>query len=371
MTTAGAMSDSDDTGAMPVVMPPSSPRNRIMDTIKAFGILSIVLAHTYPPEILVEFVQIYYIAVFFFVSGYFFKAEYFRDIRMLFRRRVVPLYATLIAWNLFYVAFEIGLLAPVLSLFGVVPNADHRLAYVPVAVAAILSLASVYSLAGTLWFVISLIVAIVLFGLIGAIAHRFFGRGAQMFVFVCVLLLFLVGLGERMVLDWPSHGDTALVGLLVLYAGYLYRQHETRIRLLPVVALPCAALVFLLRGTVDMTIDRYGGPLVFIVAVTAALYALLYLGTRLQHVRFLNFVGRNSLFLAATHFLAFKLVALVQIAVLHLPLQEITRFPIIPAPGWWALYYVGGVGIPMAVKLLIDNRMAARRGPGRPDTAHV
>lgn len=369
MTTPGATAEVDDREPRPVVMPPSSPRNRVMDTVKAFGILSIVLAHTYPPEILVEFVQIYYIAVFFFVSGYFFKAEYFSDIRTLFRRRVIPLYLTLIGWNLSYVVFEIGLLAPVLSLFGVVPSADHRLSYAPKAIAAIISMASVYSLAGALWFVISLITAIALFGLIGAVAYRVFGGGAQMFVFVSVLLLFLVGLGERTVLEWPSHGDTALVGLLVLYAGFLYRQHESRIRLLPAVALACAGLVFLLRGTVDMTIDRYGGPLVFIVAVTAALYALLCLGTRLQHVRFLNFVGRNSLFLAATHFLAFKLIALVQIAVLHLPLQEITRFPIIPAPGWWALYYVGGVSIPMAVKLLIDTRSAARRGPGRADIA--
>jgi fucose 4-O-acetylase-like acetyltransferase len=197
-------------------------RNRTMDILKAFGIISIVLAHATPPGIVVEVVQIYYIAIFFFVSGYLFKPEYFSDLGVLFRRRLLPLYTVFVAWNLSYLVYEIGLVTPVLRRLGVDLGPDHEILYAPRAAAAIVLKGSSYSMGGALWFITSLITATALFGLIGAIAQRLPERASWVFIRGAVLACFFVGFVEGTTLRWPDHADTALVGLLVLYAGYRY-----------------------------------------------------------------------------------------------------------------------------------------------------
>ena len=339
----------------------SRERNRAMDVVKAIAILSVVLAHAAPPGIVVEVVQIYYIAAFFFVSGYFFRTEYFTDLSLLIRRRVLPLYAVFVAWNFAFLVFEIGVLAPALRALGVDAGFDHQLAYVPRAAASILGLSGVYSLAGALWFVISLITATVLFGLIGYVAYRLPSWATWTFVRLAVLGCFLLGFGPDTFLRWPSHTDTALVGLVVLYAGYRYRNHERWVPLVPVAAALATAEVYLLRGQVDMTIDTYRGLLVFVVAVGSGIYALLYASNRLQRVSLLAYIGQNSLFIAATHILAFKLVTLGRVIVLDLPVQQLVSFPVASGRTWWVAYFLVGIGVPVAVKRVLDPVLEARK----------
>lgn len=348
-------------------------RNRTMDVLKAFGIISIVLAHATPPGIVVEVVQIYYIAIFFFVSGYLFKPEYFSDLGMLARRRLLPLYAVFVAWNLSYLVYEIGIVTPLLRPFGVDLGLNHEIAFAPRAAAAIILKGSAYSMGGALWFITSLITATALFGLIGALARRLPERASWVFIRAAVLACFFVGFGESTALRWPAHADTALVGLLVLYAGFRYREYEGRIPIVPLIAVLCAAEVFLLRGQVDMTVDTYAGVAAFFISVGSGIYALLFAASRLQNSRLLSDIGRNTLFIAATHFLAFKLVALAHIAIKHLSITELGQFPTIADGTWWVAYFMAGIAIPLAVKMrLVDPALEAwhsRRATRTPRSA--
>lgn len=215
----------------------------------------------------------------------------------------------------------------------------------------------------------SLIAATVLFAAIGRLARLLPDRLSPHAVRLAVLACFLAGFGGETLLPWPAFGDTALVGLLVLYAGYRYRTLEARIPVIPAIAVVCAAEVFILRGTVDMTIDTYAGVAVFFAAVGAGIYALLCAASLLERSKVLNYIGRNTLFIAATHFVAFKVVALAHIAVRDLPLQELARFPAIPDGNWWLAYFAAGVIVPLALKASVIDRWLiswrTRQGSGR------
>lgn len=73
--------------------------------------------------------------------------------------------------------------------------------------------------------------------------------------------------------------------------------------------------------------------------------------------RLLLFIGENTLIILTFHFFAFKLVSLCIIAMHELPIEELAYFPIIPKYGesWWPMYSLVGIGIPLAVKWIINQ----------------
>lgn len=68
--------------------------------------------------------------------------------------------------------------------------------------------------------------------------------------------------------------------------------------------------------------------------------------------RMLVYVGNNTLTLLTWHFLSFKLVSLVLILTHQLPIARLAEFPVIKeysTKGWFILYFVIGVLIPLAL----------------------
>lgn len=79
--------------------------------------------------------------------------------------------------------------------------------------------------------------------------------------------------------------------------------------------------------------------------------------------RFLVFVGSNTLDILTWHFLSFKLVSLLLIWIYGLPIARLAEFPVIEEfayQGWWVLYMVVGVAVPLLFVIvclkIIDNK---------------
>ena len=61
-------------------------------------------------------------------------------------------------------------------------------------------------------------------------------------------------------------------------------------------------------------------------------------------------IGNKTLEILTWHFLSFKLVSLVIIACYGLPIEHLSEFPVIcpyNEQGWWILYLIIGVGVPV------------------------
>ena len=330
-----------------------------MDVMKALGVLAIVLAHSGPPPVVVEMVSTYYIAIFLFVSGYFYKEAYSDDLRLLATRRLKALYIPFVAWNLGYLAlhnvfFRLNIYS---SKVGYLEQVSHLLSVRNTVGAALrtLTLTATEQMAGALWFLITLITVTSVFGVTSWLCRRAAGKYAEYARAAAVLAIFAVGYANQTLITWPAFINTSLVGVLIFYGGFLFKRVESRLPLNAILAATAALIVFLGRGTVVMGANHYRGPLILVVVVAAGVYANLYVATRLQDVAILNYLGRNTIFVVATHFLAFKLVSTVMISTQSLPPYCLAKFPVITGDGgWWIAYFACGVLVPLGIKYVID-----------------
>ena len=60
-----------------------SKRIDYMDILKALAIIAVVIGHCDSPHPLYNFIYLYHMPLFFFISGYFYKNEYSNNIGLL------------------------------------------------------------------------------------------------------------------------------------------------------------------------------------------------------------------------------------------------------------------------------------------------
>lgn len=66
--------------------------NNTFTIMKAIAIISVVLGHCAPNHFMESFVNQYHLAVFFFVSGHFFKRKYIEEKSFFFKKKIKSLY---------------------------------------------------------------------------------------------------------------------------------------------------------------------------------------------------------------------------------------------------------------------------------------
>ena len=333
---------------------PASGRDTRMDVVKAFGVIAIILAHSEPPAFMTQVVSTFYIAVFFFVSGYFYKDTYSDNLHLLASRRLKSLYVPFVAWNLGYLAlhnafFALNLYSSRTGYLGTTSRIYDARAFIGVAL-GVLTLRSTEQMAGALWFVASLLTVFVLFGLVNWASRRMSPRYSEHLTAIAALLLFAVGYANQQWLAWPMFLNTSLVAMVVFYAGRMYRRGEARIPITLPLAGIAVAVMYFGRGTVNLGSPSPVGPVGMLLVAFAGIYSCLYVAALLRANRLLGYLGRNSLAVIATHFLAFKLVSLFYVQSHGLPIYMLAKFPVVTGAGnWWAVYFMCGILVPLLV----------------------
>ena len=81
---------------------------------------------------------------------------------------------------------------------------------------------------------------------------------------------------------------------------------------------------------------------------------------------FLTFVGDNTLDILTWHFLSFKLVSLLLMFLFGLSIERLAEFPVIEEyayQGWWVIYLVIGVVVPLGVSLVKEKFVNTKFNP--------
>lgn len=240
------------------------------------------------------------------------------------------------------------------SLYG---NADFARAG-----ARILAFAGTESLGGALWFLPMLFAAEVVFVGVSWASTRFPLRWREPVRLTGVALVVLIG--WRGQLDLPILREGALVAVFAVYAGTLARRSIDRIPWRGYIAMLGLLLLAALGGTVDFGGNRYAGLWQLVTVTLAGAYVNFYAARRIEDNRLLRYVGRNTIFILATHFVAFKLVSMAVIATTGYPEYGHAESAIQAGGLWWVAYFVVGMAVPTAVKYGLDvfyDFMRARR----------
>jgi fucose 4-O-acetylase-like acetyltransferase len=342
---------------------PVPARVQYVDVARALGVIGVVLGHAWYQSAAERITLSFDLALFFFVSGYVYSEKYSQRPDLLAWRRLKTLYFPFVRWEFFWLAlhnvlFYTGIYSGEAGYLGqtsyVYSLSDHFAAGL-----RILTFRGSETMAGALWFLESLFFSNVFFGLISFMLVRLFRRETEWLRALAVLACVVVGYLSNPLLANRMHLGTSLVGLLFLYWGVLYRRYEPLLLPRWYLALPAAAFVIACGGGVYLGPNSYQNPALLVTVVPAGIYASLYLARLLQHNRLLQYIGTNTIFVIGMHFLAFKLVSLVQIELYGYPSYYLSKFPVIsPDHGWWIAYFICGLFLPLALKAGIDRLVA-------------
>ncbi len=344
-----------------------------LDIVKAFGIIAVVYGHAMGP--FSSFVFLYHLALFFFVSGYFYKDSYTDQPLLLIKKRIRTLYVPFIAYGLFF-----GILHNFLYRINIysdqIQSVHNRTVYLAttrehlVHLLKILSFAKLEQLLAPLWFLPVLFCVNMLFLVVNYPLQRVRTGYREYWLAVAIAAVFCIGF-----LYYPEQNiflrpvSIAMVVLIMFYFGSLFKKHEHAVPMNGAAALCCFLILAASApyGPVDTGGHQFVSPAFYIAASVCGIYLNLYAArmfTRDSVVKkFLVYCGRNTITIMALHFLAFRGVNYLQVKLYGLPAYKTAQHPVLdPAHGWWIAYLAAGVVFPILASLIYDRLKQAVSG---------
>ena len=121
----------------------------------------------------------------------------------------------------------------------------------------------------------------------------------------------------------------------------------------------CILLICNEYGSVELSKAIYTSPQFYIVAALSGFFFLYSFCALLEKISFIkicfSYLGKHTISIVCLHFLAFKLVTLLQIKVYNLPITDLTSFPVLNTPYWWILYSFVGISVPVLLNLCYNK----------------
>ena len=261
----------------------SRGHNAQVSIAKALGIILMVMGHAGCPEYLHDFIYLFHMPLFFFLSAYF-----FRDVKVVdsagqyVLRKFKNLYWPYIKWSIIFLLLH--------NLFCRIGFYDNSLSWQELFVNVKCSVRGMWQgerMLGAYWFLISLFWESLLFGLIIWVKHK---TKSGYLDLIAVVLLFLVGYYAP--IDLLVNRE--MVILPIFYLGYWAGTHKTNFSIsrshLLIALLVCLPLLcyFATFMKVAVAQGEFCNPILFIVGSLAGIYLMIILSGLINSLR----VGR-------------------------------------------------------------------------------
>lgn len=351
--------------------------DRYITLIKAIGIFAVVNGHLNSGELGVIY-YLFHMPLFFFLTGYLYKEKYTENPLKMVRQRLKTLYLPFVLYGLlflllrdFFVKIGIYSTDPLIQ--------DHISAIIGInqymsTIKSILTFQYYEKLLLTFWFLVVLFEVSILFAFIRFISEKLFKKQAQEATFFIVAILFLIGF--RLVksgITLPSQLDKAMITLLFVNLGYIYKNQKEKITLKAGYALLAilALTVFARFGRVNIDLRIFVDPPYFLFSALLGIYVVFWLAKLLSKydnvfTQALEIIGFNTLSIMALHILAFKVVTYIRVK-LHILDQSVLSnvFPQAEGLGWKIIYILAGLILPVLIGMLIKKVTQVIREKGQ------
>ena len=261
----------------------SRGHNAQVSIAKALGIVLMVMGHAGCPEYLHDFLYLFHMPLFFFLSAYFFRdAKVVDSAGQYVVRKFKKLYFPYIKWSIIFLLLH--------NLFCRIGFYDNSLSWQELFVNVKCSVRGMWQgerMLGAYWFLISLFWESLLFGLIIWVKHK---TKFRYFDLIAVVLLFLVGYYAP--IDLLVNRE--MVILPIFYLGYWAGTHKTNFSIsrshLLIALLVCLPLLCYLATFMKVVVGQgeFCNPILFIVGSLAGIYLMIILSGLINSLR----VGR-------------------------------------------------------------------------------
>lgn len=335
---------------------------------KAIAIMLMVICHAGLPHYLSQFVTMFHMPLFFFVSGYCFKDKYLKNARQFCINKVKGLYLPFVKYSLLFLVlhnifFYMNIYNEVCGFNGEVLKLYDWKDVMKNVAKIVIAMNETEQLLGGFWFLKALFLG------------SFLALGCFKFLRTDLLgvsfLLFVTILMSWFDLEIPVvhiASRTFFAGsFIVMGRAYKRMNVDTDKWILTIFAFVIVAMGSIWCGTFMLaysTIQILPYSLCAILGTIMMLNLSHWLNLHQNMLkRFLIFVGDHTLEVLTWHFLSFKLVSFFIIKIHALPIELLASFPIIKeySAMYWPLYSIVGIGVPICVlymkkQLLYDDK---------------
>lgn len=294
----------------------------------------------------------FHMPLFFFMSGYCFKETYLDDPKSFVMKRVKGIYLPYIKWSLVFLLFHniFFYLNIYNDLYGFNGNVSHLYdvqEFIKKFLSIVFTMEGHEQLLGGYWFMKSLFCASLIFFLVRkTLSSEIIGGGI---LIGFAIIGGIVGRGLPVI----GIGSREFMAAFFIWFGYIYKKRNLHIdRKYLIVIYACIVALGTSFWQGSMLDCKW--ELIIPYMFTALCGTLMVFGISRYLLgrgeRFLLYVGNNTLQILTWHFLSFKIISLLIIAIYHLPIEHLAEFPVIEQyayQGWWVVYMVIGIGTPI------------------------
>lgn len=334
-----------------------SPQKKLNPTIsilKAFCIMMVVLGHcgcSIPYA--VQFLYMFTMPLFFFVSGYCFKNTSLSDPKRYFSRRLKGVYWPFVKWCIVFLLLHNVFID--LGLYGMDSTRYSLNDYISHAYYIVGHMLETEELIGAYWFLAALFSGSIFSWLFMKLIPRV--EISALFAFISAILMNAMGGAflDNIVFKFIPFSYIILTARTFEVAFLIIAGHWFADRKIKPFSWEIIILVTIITfvGSFYWKINTglmFFNNVLFIpyqltgVLFTWCLYSLFsyWHEPNNKAYRVMTYIGKNTLSVLTWHFLTFKIVSVLIIITYRLPLSRLAEFPVIQeyaSKGWWVAYF--------------------------------
>lgn len=343
--------------------------------LKAMAIIAVVAGHTmYAP--VEDFVYLFHIPLFYFCTGYFFKDRYIYNkldfIKGRFKRLYIPAFCYGLLFLLLYnIFFSLNLYSDQYGYLNYVSHVYTQQDYIKALRNLLLcDCWGCGNLLAAMWFVRSILIC--------SIAFCFFVYFAKLIsVKYENYVLGLIVFGVAITLNWVPFDYYTLplkeniaremaCGVPMMFFGRIFhfvKLPDSLKFVIPSTVASFVILIILIILDYDNSVGDGWYRTSLIVHYLVSLVGIFFIYNCAIYIRMtplappLKIVGKYTFEIMALHFLAFKLVSLLQVWIYGYDIVFLSKFPVIEFNTWiwWIPYTIVGVGVPILYMCAVEK----------------
>lgn len=319
---------------------------------KAVAIILMVVGHSGCPTILRDWIYMFHMPLFFFLSGYCFKDTYIKNPSKYVKRKIYGLYWPFVKWSILFL-----IMGCIIS-----PMPFIEMAWNGTAI--LFSMSQAPYMLGGYWFLKELLLGLMIFYFFrSAVGNRAMVLGSILFALMIITTFF--GTGNSLI------GVLAYRAAFIIWAGYACHKYEKLIETTMSGTKPCMRIfvycailalivpisMFYPSSFATAAWNNVLSQTIISLVASVAILELCRVVVKLcnQEWSLIRFIGDNTLTILTWHFLFFQLVSVIIVLYYHLPWSIMKGTHILvdyTSSGWWLLYSIVGIFFPLILAYL-------------------
>lgn len=332
-------------------------RNQTITYLKALCIIFMVFIHAGSGIPFADrFPYMFHMPLFFFAAGYCFKKKYLDTPVIFLKKRIKGIYWPFVKWGLIFLAFN----NIFLYLHFIDTEYYNWQSFINEAFCILFQMRSHPQMLGGYWFLTSLFWG----SLISWILLRLF-KDIRLAALVTLVLGVCSNYTHWAFPFWNISAREFLAAFLFIVGHWFAdKKIKTFCNWQVFASLGIAAIgTYYWRLSVSRHFYNNTIYIPYLITAVLSIWSLYSLFSKWKETdsslsKTMNYIGNHTIEILTWHFLLFKLVSFVIVKAYSLPIERLSEMPVIieySTKGWWVLYVLMGISIPLLFTFAIES----------------